>query len=113
MFPTFEQSGHQYGNQLIYVCLSPVGGTMLLFMTPERFKYQHQTKIFSKIPQGAGQKDKTRTPRSHSRVLISPPNDDLLSNHSVRRELLSDNVIRIDENVRVACQRVDGRGEDS
>jgi len=46
-------------------------------------------------------------------MLVGPPDDGLLSNDGVRREPFLDNVIRIDEIIRVACQRVDGRGEDS
>ena len=51
VFPTLEQSGHQYGNQLMYVCLSPVGGTMVLFMTPGRVRCQHRPKPLEKTRQ--------------------------------------------------------------
>ena len=50
MFPTFEQSGHQYGDQLMYVCLSPVGGTTLLFMTPGWLNVSTERKRWEKIP---------------------------------------------------------------
>lgn len=59
-----------------------------------------------KADEGGG----ARTPRSESRILISPPNDCPLSDSSVRRELLSDDVVRVDEVVCVVCQRVDGCG---
>ena len=59
MFPTFEQSGHQYGAQLMYVCLSPVGGTTLLFMTPEWFKCQDRTRALG------GLNAYSKVPRSH------------------------------------------------
>ena len=62
-------------------------------------------------PREVGRESQTHTPRSQSRVLIGPLDDGFLSNHSVRRKLLSDNVIRIDEIVRVACQSMDSRGE--
>ena len=55
----------------------------------------------------------TRTPRSQCRVLISPLDDGLLGDDGVRGELLSNDVIRVDEIVRVACQRVNGRRENS
>ena len=105
MFPTSEQSGHQYGAQLMYACLSPEGGTTVLFMTRGAFQMS--------APDGVGREGQTHTPRSQSRVLICPLDDGLLSDHSVRRKLLSDDVIWIDEIVRVAYHGISGRGESS
>jgi hypothetical protein len=70
-------------------------------------------KFSGKTPGSRINENQTHTPRSQSRVLVSPLDDGLLGDYSVRRELLSDDVIRIDEIVRVACQRVDSRGESS
>ena len=58
-------------------------------------------KFSGKTLVGAGQE--RRTPRSQSRVLISPLNDGVLSNHRVCGERPPNNVIRIDEIVGVAC----------
>ena len=80
VFPTSEQSGHQYGAQLMYVCLSPEAGTMVLFMTPGAFQMS--------APEKVGQESQKHTPRSQSCILIGPLDDGLLGNHSVRRKLL-------------------------
>lgn len=54
----------------------------------------------------------TRTPRSQSRILISPFDDSLLGNRSILRKLSSDNVVRIDKVVCVASERVGGRRQE-
>ena len=54
-----------------------------------------------------------RTPRSQSRILVSPLDDGPLGNYGVRGKLLCDDVIRVDKIVSVARQRVDSGGEGS